>query len=245
MVKINNELSSPRKVTSGVPQGSLLGPLLFLIFINDLLDKKPKTIDRFGYSDDLKVVKRNQSDMNSSTKGIESWLSENKMLPNLKSHVVNIKGITRSAIHDTPLTRTSPQKDLGIIVQDNLTWNENWHFRATNAIGALFQIKRNISDLSSRITKLAAYVGYVVPIATYASQAWMPIKTKMPELEKVQTIATKWILGSTEPYKTRLTKLKLLTLCMYIESHDLLYLLESQKGEYDVDISLESDNLNA
>ena len=73
----------------------------------------------------------------------------------------------------------------------------------------------------------------------------MPNKTNMQELERVHKIATKWILGSTEPYKTRLTKLKLLPLCMYIELHDLLYLLALQKGDYDVDISLESDNSNA
>ena len=87
MVKFNKELSSPRKVKSGVPSGSLLEPLLFLIFNKDLPDKLPKTTDSLGYADDFKVVTRNQSDMNSSTRGIESWLSENKMLPNLKSHM--------------------------------------------------------------------------------------------------------------------------------------------------------------
>ena len=101
------------------------------------------------------------------------------------------------------------------------------HFRATNAIGALFQIICNISDLISRITKLNAYLGYVVPIATYASQAWMPNKTNMQELERVQKLKLNgfWVALN---HTTRLTKLKLLPLCMYIELHDLLYLLALQ-----------------
>ena len=67
----------------------------------------------------------------------------------------------------------------------------------------------------------------------------------MQTLERVQKFATKWILGSTESYKTRLTKLKLLPICMYIELHDLLYFLALQKEDYDVEISLESGNSNA
>ena len=51
MVKINKEISGPSKFTSDVPQGSLLRPLLFLIFINDLLDKIRKT--SFSYADVL------------------------------------------------------------------------------------------------------------------------------------------------------------------------------------------------
>ena len=61
--------------------------------------------------------------MNSSTKGIGSWLSENKMLPNIKKVTCTEHGINRAAIHDKQFTPTSSQKDLGIIVQDNIAWN--------------------------------------------------------------------------------------------------------------------------
>ena len=90
---------------------------------------------------------------------------------------------------------------------------------------SFFQIKRSLSSICNQATKLNAYIGYVVQVATHASQAWMPSRTNMLDLERVQKLATKWILCSNERYKERLTNLKLLPLCLYIELHDLLYML--------------------
>ena len=56
-VKVNNTVSSPLRVTSGVLQGSILGPLLFLMYINDLPDSFQEC---FGYADDYKILFRNQ-----------------------------------------------------------------------------------------------------------------------------------------------------------------------------------------
>ena len=102
-----------------------------------------------------------------------------------------------------------------------------------------YQIKRNLSSTCSQATKLNAYIGYVVQVATYASQAWMPSRTNMTDLEKVQKLATKWSLCSNESYKERLTNLKLLPLCLYIELHDLLYMLAIMRGDYDTTVDLQ------
>ena len=77
-VRINKTKSKICYVTSGVPQGSLLGSLLFIFFINNLLDNL-NLIDSFGYADDLKVKATTQTEMNYATTTIENWCSKNQM----------------------------------------------------------------------------------------------------------------------------------------------------------------------
>ena len=59
----------------------------------------------------------------------------------------------------------------------------------------------------------------------------------MREIEKLQKIATKWILSGKQSYKQQLVTLNLLTLSLYIEMHDLLYLFALKQGKFDVELS--------
>ena len=89
-----------------------------------------------------------------------------------------------------------------------------------------------------RKVKLNAYTGYVVTITTYASQTWWPSKGNL-EFEKVQHYATKLILGSNINYRNRLVSLIVLPLSIYVEMHDLLFLLSMRNGDYDIEETLD------
>ena len=91
-VKIGNCCSSLENVTSGDPQGSILGPLLFLIFINDLPNLNPN-IEGFGFADDYKLIVYNQAKLDRSAKNIENWCRENGMELNAnKCKLLNVRG---------------------------------------------------------------------------------------------------------------------------------------------------------
>ena len=106
-VQINGQKSFLQNFTSGVPQGSILGPLLFLVFINDYPEMMEE-VESYGYADDFKAIARNQNDMNKATEAIQKWLETNKMKLNTKkSHILNIKGSIKAKIGETDLESVS------------------------------------------------------------------------------------------------------------------------------------------
>ena len=85
-----------------------------------------KKISCYGYADGFKAIIRSQGEMNKATENIEKWLSENKMTPNTKKfHIVNIKGALKANLMDSPLEPVESQRDLGLILYQNLNWSEN------------------------------------------------------------------------------------------------------------------------
>ena len=121
-------------------------------------------------------------------------------------------------------------------VSEKLNWNEKCSFRKRKSLCAFFNLKRNISQRFEQKSKLHAFLGYFVPMVTYCSQAWFPKKSQMKIIEKLQKIATKWILSEKQSYKQRLVTLNFLHLSLYIEMHELLYLIALKQGIYDVEL---------
>ena len=118
----------------------------------------------------------------------------------------------------------------------NLSWAENYRKGVSKDWRSFYSLKRNISPIANLPTKLYAFIGYVVPVLTYASQVWYPSKLEFKALERVQKSATKWICSSRDDYRTRLNRLNILPISMYIELHDL-FLLFVINGYYTINSS--------
>ena len=152
-----------------------------------------------------------------------------------KCKLLNVRGNLT-----TSMCGQETQKDRVLIITSNISWQGNCNHRVQKATSAFFQIKRDMSAISSTSTKMNCYTGYIVPILTYCSQAWLPNCTNMYIIEKVQIMSTKWILGiSLQSYKERLISLKLLPLCHYVELHDLLFLAIT-RNEFDLPTNFET-----
>ena len=225
-------------VTSGVPQGSVLGPLLFLLYINDM----PEVISQGSYlplfADDSKCFRvifnasdqdRLQEDLNAlydwSIKwGMEFNVEKCKVLRVVRTRSIYDRQYTLGSSH---LSVVQSEKDLGVWISDTLNWNihtDNIVAKAQKMLGLLYRTSKDIDDNS---VKRLLYLTWVRPTLEYASPVWSPYKRRnINKIEKVQRRASRLILGHEVDYKSRLEKLHLLPLYMRREITDLVFLFK-------------------
>jgi hypothetical protein len=215
-VVINGESSGNTAVTSGVPQGSVLGPLLFIIYVNDLDIDITNTISKFA--DDTKIggaanSESIQSDLDKIAKWSKSWGM------NFNVNKCNVLHVGKTNIRSTyfmsgrALTATDVQRDLGVVISDDFKFTKQCIEACKKANKVLGFIYRNFDHKSKDII-LPLYKSLVRPHLEYAIQFWNPYFVKDIEiLEQVQKRATKLIPGMrTIPYEMRLKILGLQTL---------------------------------
>ena len=173
--------------------------------------------------------------------GIENWCDRNHITLNAsKCKLLSLKSEQKASLKIQELGEFDNQRHLGLIVSKNLNWNINCNHRLSKATKAFYQIKRSMIDSAWLKNKLTAYTGYVLPILSYCSQAWLPNRQQMEKIEKLQKRATSWILsGRSCTYEEKLIALKLLPLCRYVEMHDLLLLLSLLDNILDIKVNIE------
>ena len=211
--KSNNETSHTLPVLSGVPQGSILGPLLFLVFVNDLPDSISTQSSVAMFADHTKRYrpvnkladcKSLQNDLNK----LVTWCNNSRM--DLNQSKCGFLSITRSRqliiaeyqFIDTSLkSLITLQKDLGIIISNDLKWNKQVHGTVLKANMMLGFIRRSASDINNIQVRKILYLSLVRSKLEYASQVWAPqTVTKIATMERVQRRATKFILSL--PYRS-------------------------------------------
>lgn len=212
-------------VSSGVPQGSVLGPLLFVVYINDL----PAILknDCRLYADDSKiisVVDTNELEVNSLQEDLfelAKWCLKWSMELNIdKCKVMHIGKQNPKRQYWVPtaeggkkfLGETSCERDLGIIVSDDLEYEKQVEYSVAKANKMLGIVRRTFVNYDSRIAKLT-YTTFIRPHLEYAVSTWNPKKQREISLiERVQHRATKASDISELNYESRLNILGLTNL---------------------------------
>ena len=252
-VVLNGHTSEWLPVLSGVPQGSVLGPLLFLVFINDIdkaLNLNYSSI--FKFADDTKVLRvvNNDADRASFQQDIDSlfaWSQEWQMLFNAdKCKVIHFGGKNPEfsytmggyAPAGTVLESAEYEKDVGVIVHASLKPSAQVAKAAAKANQVLGQMARAVT-LRDKVTWPRLYKTYVRPHLEYAVQSWNPWTQADKEvLEKVQERALRYMNGSEgSTYEERLATAKLTTLEARRERGDMIQVWKYLHHQQDVDPS--------
>ena len=225
-------------VKSGVPQGSVLGPLLFLIYINDIDDCVNNMILKFADDTKLFGTVANQSDIDKLQQDLRNlcrWSKEWLMLFNVdKCKVMHFGSKNVQANYDMDgiiLQNVDNEKDLGVTFQNDLKWNRQCTKTANTANRILGMIKRSFSYLDIN-SFLHLYKSLVRPHLDYCVQVWRPYLHKdIDLLEKVQKRATKLVPAlKDKPYEERLVALNLTTLETRRIRGDLIETFKILKG---------------
>ena len=217
-VVLNGECSQVSHVLSGVPQGSILGPLLFLIYIDDITDIALSPESKLVlYADDILLYRTisSRSDFNllqNDIDAISNWASSNFMTFNESK--CKLMQISRKRNPTTPISplllngsqlETVPSfKYLGVLISSDLSWSQHIESVCSKARKILGLIYRRFYHHADTPTLQRLYVSLVRPHLEYVAPIWSPhLLQDINTLESVQKFALRlcgknWNLGYCE-----------------------------------------------
>lgn len=203
-VEIEGSRSRFLDVFSGVPQGSVLGPVLFNIYINDLAEAIDTSVSVKLFADDcilFKVINStaDQQVLNRNIGNLEAWCSEWNMVINLEktAHLCITNKINKLHfkydIKGSHITQVQEYKYLGVTITSSLNWTTHIVNACSSARIKLGFLKHRLANAPSSL-KLKAYKTMVRPSLEYASVVWDPhTKSNIQKIEKIQRLAARFI----------------------------------------------------
>ena len=202
-VLVDGLSSSKVPVLSGVPQGSVLGPCLFLYYINDIAEQLTSTTRLFADDTMIYMAVKGESDADLLQRDLDrlsEW--EDKWMMEFHPGKCEVISITRKrnpqihgyTIHGHQLRHVSCVKYLGLTVSADLRWNRHVDKVVAKSSNTLNFLRRNLRIRNTRV-KAQAYKSLVRPLLEYSCTAWDPYtKQLINKLEMVQHRAARFAL---------------------------------------------------
>ena len=206
-VDVEGHSSGSLPVISGVPQGSVLGPLLFLIYVNDL-PQSILTSYPFLFADDTKLLSaiKGHSDslaLQEDLAFVEDWCSKWSLSLNptkcvaMRFSLSTTNGVCQYQYHlnGVSVPNALAHRDLGVCITSQLSWSDHISNVCCKAYASLFLLRLVLPANVSPALFLKLYKVLVRSQLSYCSQIWRPVLIKdIVSLERIQRKATKSIL---------------------------------------------------
>ncbi len=214
-IVIKGQCSKWGQIEAGVPQGSVLGPLLFLIYINDLVDVVDCGIKMFADDtclyinvDNANVLENSvqaANDMNRNLRQVFEWSKKWLVTFNeskTKSMVITNKNAFHPDIYfnDTVLENVQKHKHLGVIVNKRLDWSDHINAILSNA-SKMLDVTRKLKYRLDRATIDTIYLSFIRPKLEYACQIWDDCYDRdANKLESFQLSAARVVTGAKKAH---------------------------------------------
>ena len=206
---VNSELSQQKSITCGVPQGSILGPLLFLIYINDLPNclnqaKSCLFADDTNLSFSGQCINDIEHQVNEDLNNLNIWLFANKLSLNVTKTEYMIIGTRQKLnsiiqspdihINNNKIKRVHKSKVVGVQIDDQLNWNEHIKYISKKINSGLGALKRIRPYVSIKMLK-TVYNALIQSHLDYCCEIWDSLgKTLADKLQIFQNKAARIIL---------------------------------------------------
>jgi len=237
-VKFKSSNSNMLNITSGVPQGSILGPLLFIIYINDIQEQS-NSIHLTLFADDTSLIATGNDPeqttqlLNSQLNKLQHWFSSNHLIINTSKTNFMVFSTKQSIInhnfsikiHNTTINRVYHTKFLGVIIDSKLKWQKHiMHIKnkVSKTIGILLRARKTIHNQ----LLLTLYNTLILPHFTYCITIWGKTYQKytnhltITQKRIVRIIAHSTYLAHTAPLFERF---KILTFEQLQTYHSLIF----------------------